>query len=265
LSPHPRDGTLAPRPDPTLATTPAGAAPRRADYGLDAPGVVRNLALGGAALVGFGAYTWWSETLGRSGHAIASIALSVGATYIVTSGLMVASSRVGKLRARDAILDRLALTPDARVLDVGCGHGLLLIGAARRTPDGRAVGLDLWSATDQQDNSREATLANAAAEGVAERVEVHDGDMCAMPFADASFDAVVSSLAIHNISDRARRGVAIGEIARVLRPGGRVAILDIAHVGQYAADLRAAGFREVARPRWSPWIVPPARVVVATK
>jgi SAM-dependent methyltransferase len=252
-------------PDPGLATATARAAAPRADYGLDAPGIVRNLALGGAALLGFGAYTWWSETLGRTGHAMASIALSVGATYVVTSGLMLASSRVGKLRAREAILDRLALAPDARVLDVGCGHGLLLIGAARRTPHGQAVGLDLWSTTDQQDNSPEATLANAAAEGVADRVDVHDGDMCAMPFADASFDAVVSSLAIHNVSDRDRRRAAIGEIARVLRPGGRVAILDIAHLGQCAADLRAAGFREVGRPRWSPWIFPPARVVEARK
>ncbi len=76
----------------------------------------------------------------------------------------------------------------------------MLIEAARQLPDGRAVGVDLWSGKDQSGNRPEATLANAAAAGVADRVEVHMGDMTALPFADGSFDVVTSALAIHNIS-----------------------------------------------------------------
>ena len=100
---------------------------------------------------------------------------------------------------------------------------------------------------------------------MAERVEVHDGDMRDLPFASGSFDAVVSSLAIHNVKGREDRRRAIEEIVRVLRPDGEVAILDIAHVGQYAEDLAGAGARAVERPRWSPWIFPPSRVVRARK
>ena len=237
----------------------------RANYGLDAPTVVRNLAIVGVLLLGFSLYIGGDQIPSGWAPAARRIAQSIGVTYLLTSGIMVLSSKVGKLRARDALLDRLALAANASVLDVGCGHGLLLIGAASRTPEGRAVGIDLWSQNDQGDNSREATLANAEAEGVSDRVEVHDGDMCAMPFESDSFDAVVSSLAIHNVKDRKARRTAIEEIGRVLRPGGRVAILDIAHVGQYADDLRAYGFSEVEAPRWSPWIFPPSRCLIATK
>jgi cyclopropane fatty-acyl-phospholipid synthase-like methyltransferase len=237
------------------------------DYGLDAPGLVRGFLIGGAAavvasLVATNAIP--PELLPRLRWLTASLRWG-GAAYVVTGLMMVASSRVGKLRARDRLLDGLSLAPDARVLDVGCGRGLLLVGAARRTPRGCAVGVDVWSQKDQGANSRDATLANAAAEGVADRVEVHDDDMRALPFGDASFDAVVSSLAIHNVPARTDRRRAIDEIARVLRPGGQAAIMDIAHVDQYASDLRAAGFREVRRAGLTPWIFPPTRVLFARK
>jgi ubiquinone/menaquinone biosynthesis C-methylase UbiE len=196
---------------------------------------------------------------------VVSILIFAGGGCMFGGGLMMLSSYVGKVRLRDRLLDRLALAPDARVLDAGCGHGLLLIGAAHRVPAGRAVGLDLWSQTDQARNSRAMTLANAVVEGVIDRVEVHDGDMRTMPFADGSFDAVVSSLAIHNIAGRTERQRAIAEIARVLRPGGQVAIVDIAHIGEYAAGFRAAGFREVRAGGLTPWIYPPARVLTAQK
>jgi ubiquinone/menaquinone biosynthesis C-methylase UbiE len=132
-----------------------------------------------------------------------------------------ASSYYGKFHARDRLLDGLGLAGDETLLDVGCGHGLLLIGAAKRLPRGRAVGIDLWSQVDQGNNSKEATLGNAELEGVADRVEIHTGDMRQMPFADATFDAVVANLAIHNVPSREGRRQAISEIVRVLTPGGR--------------------------------------------
>ncbi len=230
------------------------------DYGLDAPGVVRNMFLVATALLAVAAVGQW-----RGWHRIESITGAMAAGYLFGAVLMVLSSRVGKLKARDRLLDGLHLTGDEQVLDVGCGHGLLLIGAALRVPRGRAVGVDLWSQTDQQGNSAAAARINASAEGVAERVAVQDGDMRNLPFPDASFDVVVSSLAIHNLSSRDDRRRAIGEIVRVLRPGGRVAMLDIAHVGQYAADLRAAGLADARAGGWTPWIFPPARLVSGRK
>jgi arsenite methyltransferase len=72
-------------------------------------------------------------------------------------------------------------------------------------------------------------------------VEIHTGDMRALPLPDAAFDLVVSSLAIHNISSDAGRAAAIAEAWRVLTPGGRLAIADIRATSLYARTLDALG------------------------
>src|SRR6185295_9931035 len=118
---------------------------------------------------------------------------------------------------------------------------------------------------DQSGNRRAATLANAEAEGVVERVEVVDGDMRALPFADASFDAVVSSIAIHNLDEADDRERACLEIARVLRPGGRIAVLDLRATEQYAYAFEDAGLVGVARSGRSFRMYPPVRVVTARR
>jgi ubiquinone/menaquinone biosynthesis C-methylase UbiE len=187
------------------------------------------------------------------------------AMLLATAAAMLHSSRRGKLVERDRLLDGLELDGDEDVLDVGCGRGLLLIGAARRLRAGRAVGIDIWSAVDQSDNRRDATLANAEAEGVGDRVEVVDGDMRALPFADASFDAVVSSLAIHNVHDAADRERACHEIVRVLRPGGRVAVLDLRATGDYALAFEDFGLVDVTRSGRSFRMYPPVRLVTARR
>ncbi|MDQ6831482.1 MAG: class I SAM-dependent methyltransferase [Gemmatimonadota bacterium] len=137
---------------------------------------------------------------------------------------------------------------------------MVLVGGG--VAQGRAVGLDLWSQKDLAYNRREATLANARAESVADRVDVRDGDMRQMPFNDATFGAVMSSLAIHNVSSRAERRRAITEVVRMLRPDRQVALMDIAHGGWYADDLRSAGLRQVDIVGYSPLIFPPTRVLV---
>ena len=107
-------------------------------------------------------------------------------------------------------------------------------------------------------------MRNATVEGVAARVRVESGDMRKLPFANASFDAVVSSLAVHNIPDREGRRTAMREIARVLKAGGSVAIMDIANVADYVADLREAGVN-ASGAGLSPWIFPPTRILRGTK
>jgi arsenite methyltransferase len=113
--------------------------------------------------------------------------------------------------------------------------------------DGRAVGIDLWQKEDQAGNSREATLLNVRLENVADRVEIVDGDARKLPFGDNTFDVVVSSWALHNIYDRAGRDVAVREIIRVLKPGGRVSIIDIRHTAEYAEVFRQDKMAEVSR------------------
>jgi ubiquinone/menaquinone biosynthesis C-methylase UbiE len=189
----------------------------------------------------------------------------MGVMFALESVFMVFSSYVGKFRERDRLLNGLHLRGDETILDLGCGRGLLLIGAAKRLPTGMAFGVDLWQTQDQSGNAADATRANAEAEGVADRVELHTADMRSLPFPDGMFDAVVSSLAIHNIPDRMGRWRAILEAVRVLKPGGCCALLDFRNTHDYGAMLRGAGMSDIVVSRHSLWMFPPVRVVTARK
>jgi ubiquinone/menaquinone biosynthesis C-methylase UbiE len=141
---------------------------------------------------------------------------------------------------------------------------------ARRLTTGRAVGVDIWRTRDQSGNAIDATRHNAEADGVADRVELHTADMSALPFERDSFDLVVSNIAIHNISDASRREQVVEEAVRVLRPGGRLLIADLRHIGRYSDQLSSLGMINVARRNlgwrmwWGgPWA--PTRLVSAEK
>src|SRR4029077_13430020 len=125
-----------------------------------------------------------------------------GAFILALEALHLDFTLRGKFVLWAGLLDGLRLRGDERILDLGCGRGAVLLMAAQHLTTGRAVGVDLWRRADQSGNSSEATRRNAVSEGVADRVELHTADMTALPFADDSFDLVVSSLAIHNIPGR---------------------------------------------------------------
>ncbi len=245
---------------------------QKADYGQDVPGMLVENFLSGGTLTLLGIFMHrWARSESRESSAARLIAW-LGLATVVTGVLSVMEglitiwgSKVGKLRLRDKLLDGLQLRGNETVLDVGCGHGLLLIGAAKRLPRGKAVGIDLWSQIDQGNNSRAATLANAQIEGVIDRVEVHDGDMRTLPFADKSFDAVVASVAIHNIKSSEGRRQAMREIARVLKPGGKVALMDLFCINEYREALQADGLHNVRVSGPSFIFYPPVRRVTARK
>src|SRR4051794_33710870 len=167
---------------PASASRADANAVRRPDYGLDAPPVVYTFAGGGVAgvllIVAGVFFSFWPITV-------------LGVIWLV-SGLptaiaMVFSSRVGKIKLRDRLLTEQRLHPAADSLDLGCGRGLMLLGAAARAPLGTATGIDLWRAGDQGGTSRANCLENARRLGVADRVTLVDGDMSALPFPDESF------------------------------------------------------------------------------
>jgi len=235
------------------------------NYGIDAPDVLRRLYLIGALSLATAVGLMVFQKQIPAARVAAPTFLSSGISFLVCASIMLWGSKFGKLRVRDRVTASLALRGDERVLDVGCGHGLMLIGAAKQLTSGRAVGVDLWQLEDQAGNCREATLQNATLEGVADRIELHDGDARKLPFESASFDAVVSSWALHNIYDSVDRRQAIAEIARVLKPGGRLAIMDIRHARSYARELRGLGFAEVKLGGVSFVFVTPSLCVRARK
>jgi len=237
------------------------------DYGLDAPPVVRNLIVAGACclvagFVGFGLLAGIQPAL-AVGVLIAML-FSV-LCFLVTVAAMAWSSRRGKLRLRERLVDSLGLQGSEVVLDVGCGRGLLLNYAAKKLSSGKAIGLDLWQTEDLSGNALEVTLSNARRENVVDKVEVRSGDMRKMPFPDESVDIVLSNIAVHNIVDQTGREQAIREISRVLRPGGRAVIADFRHVEEYASILKSLHWSSVEVSARNFLIFPPVRVLRGTK
>jgi SAM-dependent methyltransferase len=215
---------------------------KRPDYGIDAPGIVRNMFLAGAGaflLMLPAAFGFWP---GHPWKVIVEVPLLLCAAYFLGQGcLMLYSSRVGKLDEREHLLDLISWSGAERVLDVGCGRGLMLVGAARRIPEGKAFGIDLWQSADQAGNRPDATLNNARLEGVAERIEVHTADMRQLPFPNESFDVVISHWAVHNLREAEDRGKALAEMTRVLKPAGCLVLADIEHHAEYAAGFARLG------------------------
>jgi arsenite methyltransferase len=231
------------------------------------------MAVGGVCMLAWAAGRLWHGPSGAvTPYRISIAALGVASFWLfLNAGWYTHSTRAGKFGVWSELLDRLELKGDERLLDIGCGRGAVLLMAAQRLPRGRAVGVDMWSATDQSGNAEQVTRQNAALEGVADRVELHTADMRQLPFDDDSFDVVVSSLAIHNVSGAGERARALCEAARVLKKGGKMAIADIRYTRAYAQELEARGLkitdcRSLGPRFWygaGPWVA--TRLVAAIK
>jgi arsenite methyltransferase len=174
---------------------------RKPDYGVDAPGVIRNLFLAGIAAMALYPFLP-SVTLGGVKLILSPMFLNTASACFAGGVLMLLYSKFMKFGHRDRMLRMVKWRGDERALDVGTGAGLLLIGAAKNLTTGKATGVDVWSLVDLSGNARERTLRNAEIEGVKEKVEVLDGDATEMKFANGTFDVVVSNLVIHNIPTR---------------------------------------------------------------
>jgi SAM-dependent methyltransferase len=239
----------------------------RGDYGIDAP-LTGLLPQGG---VGTLAAVLAAYHARRGRRALAAVEAAISLAMLLSFAIYLHTTRRGKFVVWADVLESMQLRGDEYVLDMGCGRGAVLAMAARLVPRGHATGVDLWRTEDQSDNRPEVTEANLRAEGVLERCNVRTGDMLSLPFPDASFDVVVSSLAIHNIDERdlrhhARRLQAVSEAVRVLKPGGRLAIVDLLHTRRYAERLRDLGMQDVrVQPLgWRMWYFPGVGATLVT-
>jgi len=227
---------------------------RRGDCGTDGPGVVISYgAAASAFLVATALLAWWNWPWP------ASACLLLGLACAAATVSFLWTTWRGKFAVWTELLDELRLQGDEALLDVGCGRGAVLLSAAKRLPRGRAVGVDIWSTADQSGNCEAALLRNAAAEGVADHVELSTSDMRALPFSDRSFDVVTSSLAIHNVQETTGRESALSEILRVLKPGGVALIADVFYAREYARWFAARPEAKVeVRPLgWRVWFFGP--------
>jgi demethylmenaquinone methyltransferase/2-methoxy-6-polyprenyl-1,4-benzoquinol methylase/phosphoethanolamine N-methyltransferase len=147
-------------------------------------------------------------------------------------------------RFREWTVRLAGVRPGDAVLDVGCGTGNLAMAAkARAGAEGDVRGID--GAPEMVEVARRK--AAAAKLGVEYEVAVVEN----MPFADATFDIVLSSLMLHHLpGDLKRQGIA--EIARVLKPGGRLVAVDLdlrvlKNLGIVEEAMKAEGFTEIHR------------------
>jgi ubiquinone/menaquinone biosynthesis C-methylase UbiE len=238
------------------------------DYGVDAPGVMRTFFLLGVACLLFAAFAPHVVPIGSV--KIETRGFFWPAGFLIGEGLLfLLYVKFGKFRHRDFMLGMHEWRGDERVLDVGCGRGLLLAGAAKwiaaHRGTGHATGIDIWSNTDMAANSAAATERNLELEGVAEICTLVSKPAQEMPFESESFDLVVSNLCLHNIYDRPTRRQAIEQIARVLKPGGTAILSDYKLTGEYANQLRSMGFRVEKRRGSFITTFPPLTVVLARK
>ena len=215
-------------------------------YGIDAPGVVRNLAIACIALclvsVYFPMLTIGSLRIELSGLIWSGFFCGLGAT------LMLGYSLYGKYRHRDKMLNFVTWSGNEQLLDIGTGLGLLMIGAAHKIINGKSIGIDIWNVEDLTGNTLKGALKNAKIEGVAHKVEILNENVMDMSFANNTFDVILTNMCLHNIYTVDGRKTACEQIARVLKKDGTAVISDWKHVKEYNQHFIALGLRTELLP-----------------
>jgi len=213
------------------------------DYGVDYPHVVRGFVIVGCSSIFLSFIFWQFSDSWQVGftRVVIPLLFFLGMPFLIAGLVMLHGSRRGKLVLCDRLISQLQLIGNEQVLDVGSGRGLLLIGIANQLTTGRAVGIDLWQSSDQSDNEITTTEENTRRANVADRVELHIGDMSELSFADGRFDVVVSSWAIHHVSLKDERKQVIEQMWRVLKSGGKLALIDTSYTTEYEACLKQLG------------------------
>jgi SAM-dependent methyltransferase len=148
--------------------------------------------------------------------------------------------------------DRFLASGAGRVVDVGAGSGRATIGLLLARPRVTVTAVDIYNGYyGIDDNTPERLMANARIAGVAERAEAKVGDARELPLDTATYDGAISVAAIDHLP-RAGIPKALGEVARVLKPGGEflLTIVNVDAWGRFASP-HALGHHPAANAgRW---------------
>ncbi|MES2764765.1 MAG: class I SAM-dependent methyltransferase [Bacteroidota bacterium] len=237
------------------------------DYGIDAPQIVKRFFISGALAIALGAVLLvvFRESNPGVSHYGGAAGFITGIMYLGSAGLMLWGSRYHKLRMRDKLLLKLDLHGDEKVLDIGCGQGLLTVPIAAELIDGMVTGIDFIQNGFKPEESFKNLLKNAQYEGAESKIVLKSVDPRQLPFPSDSFDVIVSGWALHTIYDEAGRKHAVKEIIRVLKPGGILAILDNHNTDEYEDMCHDADLHEIHQTRGGFMRIIPTRLLTAKK
>jgi SAM-dependent methyltransferase len=125
----------------------------------------------------------------------------------------------------DTVAANLDWNGEGKALDIGCGNGALTIRLASKFTGAQVTGIDYWG--ERWEYSKSTCEANAKAESVNDRVVFQKASASKLPFEDEYFDAAVSNLCFHEVSDAKDKREVIREALRVVKKGGKFAFQDL--------------------------------------
>ena len=237
-------------------------------YGLDAPNIIfMNLGLSILEpLTSYGIYLYLSDKFHFVAVLILCWGIVAGFISLILAGLMIFSSSYGKVKVIHELVRSLDLKGNENILDVGCGQGLALNTFAKVLPYGNAVGIDIWRSKDLSNNTISHALHKALIENVNHRINIKTEDMRQLSFNNCEFDLAISSLAIHNLYTKEDRKKAIREIIRVLKPEGKIILLDFKYIKEYYEELKNLNaLCELKISNRNYWMFPPTRILIGKK
>jgi arsenite methyltransferase len=236
-------------------------------YGIDEHRTIYLLTTAGivSVIAGFVVSAYTAPTDPQEARLGLLVGPAVGGLIFSLAALLFWSSRSGKEREMEKLIQRIPFGGEEFVLDVGCGRGLGMVKAASKLRSGLSVGVDTWSASHLSGNDPKSIWTNAEAEKVVNKVVAVMAVPTSLPIADKSVDILVSAVALHRIVKKKERPALFAEMARVLKEGGRIGILDAGNGNLYSTLMQDNGLRDIEMHRMRFSGFPPFHVVLARK
>lgn len=237
---------------------------KNVNYGIDSPGVIRNLFILGFTLI---AAALWLPPISvpRLLFKINAIIFTIGGGLVLEAVLMILYSKYGKFRHRDRMLALHNWRGNENVLDVGTGSGMLMIAAAKRLTTGMCVGIDIWNTDELRGNSMLRTRQNVDDEGVTGRAEIVTRNILKTYFSNNRFDVILSNQCLHNLLGMQERELACREINRVLKKDGVAIISDFKYGKEIERVFKKLGMQVQNMGTYYLDTFPPLTIIKAAK